>query len=111
MDCIFCKIVAGEIPSTKVYEDDLVYAFKDIDPKAPIHVLIVPKKHVESLSRLDDGAIVGHIAMVVKQLADELGIAENGYRLVCNTGKNGGQTVDHLHFHLLGGRSLEWPPG
>ena len=76
-----------------------------------MHVLIIPKQHVDSLSKLDDGAIVGHIAMVVKQLASQLGIAEAGYRLVCNTGKDGGQTVEHLHFHLLGGRSLEWPPG
>lgn len=113
MDCLFCKIIAGEIPSSKVYEDDLVYAFNDISPAAPTHVLIIPKKHISSANELNEenAAIVSHIFLVAAKIAKRLGIAENGYRIVNNCGKDGGQTVGHLHFHLLGGRNLGWPPG
>ena len=112
-DCLFCKIIRGEIPSKKVYEDDQVLAFYDIDPKAPVHVLIIPKTHVQSISHLTEQSaqVASHIMLVVQKLAEELGIAQAGYRLVANTGKDGGQTVGHLHFHLLGGRELGWPPG
>lgn len=113
MDCLFCKIIAGEIPSSKVYEDDLVYAFNDISPAAPVHVLIIPKNHISSANELneDNAAIVSHIFLVAGKIAKQLGIAENGYRIVNNCGKDGGQTVGHLHFHLIGGRNLGWPPG
>lgn len=114
MDCIFCKIAAGEIPATVVYEDDFVKAFRDLDPQAPEHVLIIPKKHVGSLLELgqEDKDMAAHILVdVVPKLAKDLGVAENGFRIVCNTGEEGGQTVHHLHVHLLGGRSMQWPPG
>ena len=111
-DCLFCKIAAGEIPSSKVYEDDSVLAFSDIDPKAPVHLLIVSKKHIISVAQTadEDFDIYAHIMRVARQLAEENGLA-GGFRLVANTGKDGGQSVDHLHFHLLGGRALSWPPG
>lgn len=109
-DCLFCKIANGDIPSKKAYEDDLVLAFYDIDPKAPVHVLIVPKAHDESVLQADP-ATVGHMAAVAQKLARELGVAEKGFRLVINTGADGGQTVAHLHMHMLGGRALGWPPG
>jgi histidine triad (HIT) family protein len=111
-DCIFCKIVAGEIPSKKLFEDDETYAFADIDPKAPVHALIVPKRHFASLEEVDagEGALLGHLQTVAKKLAHERGLA-NGYRIVINTGPDGGQTVSHLHLHLLGGRQMHWPPG
>lgn len=114
MDCIFCKIAAGEIPATVVYKDDFVKAFRDLDPQAPEHVLIIPKKHVGSLLELrqEDKDLAAHILVdVVPKLAKDLGVAENGFRIVCNTGEEGGQTVHHLHVHLLGGRSMQWPPG
>ncbi|MBE7025374.1 MAG: histidine triad nucleotide-binding protein [Ruminococcaceae bacterium] len=113
MDCLFCKIIKGEIPSNKVYEDEKVYAFHDISPAAPVHVLIIPKDHIPSANALteENAPVVGHIFHVVAKLANELGIAEGGYRVVNNCGEDGGQTVQHLHFHLLGGRSLNWPPG
>lgn len=113
MDCLFCKIINGEIPSNKVYEDERVYAFYDISPAAPVHVLIVPKEHIPSANALtaENASVVGHIFRVAAELAKKLGIAENGYRIVNNCGEDGGQTVLHLHFHLLGGRSLAWPPG
>lgn len=112
MDCIFCKIIAGTIPSKKLYEDDLVYAFADIDPKAPVHLLIVPKKHIPSLAETDaaDIALLGHLNAVAKRLAAEKQLS-GGYRTVINTGPDGGQTVSHLHVHLLGGRPMHWPPG
>lgn len=113
-DCIFCKIAGKEIPSTLVYEDETVVAFKDLEPQAPVHVLVIPKKHIESILALMDAdkALVGHIlADVIPQLARELGVAEKGFRVVANTGEEGGQSVKHLHFHLLGGRSMQWPPG
>lgn len=112
-DCIFCKISKGEIPSKKVYEDDKVFAFHDISPEAPVHVLVIPKEHIESTNELDGekSAVVAHIFSIINKIVKELGIAEGGYRVVTNCGKDGGQTVNHLHFHLLGGRNLKWPPG
>ncbi|MGI5958449.1 MAG: histidine triad nucleotide-binding protein [Massiliimalia sp.] len=111
-DCLFCKIIAGEIPSKKIYEDDLCYAFYDIDPQAPVHFLVVPKAHISSADELTEetAPVVGHIFLVISKLAKELGL-EKGYRIVNNIGEDGGQTVKHLHFHVLGGRSLAWPPG
>ena len=113
-DCVFCKIAAKEIPSNLVYEDDDVVAFRDLEPQAPVHVLVIPKKHIESLLALtdEDRALVSHILVdVIPRLARELGVAEKGFRTVVNTGEEGGQSVRHLHFHLLGGRSMQWPPG
>jgi len=113
MDCIFCKIIAGDIPSNKAYEDDTVLAFHDIEPMAPVHVLIIPKKHVKSVMELgaEDSGLVAHMFEVAKKLADDLGIAEKGFRLTINTGEDGGQAVKHLHMHLMGGRGFGWPPG
>lgn len=113
MDCLFCKIIAGEIPSTKVYEDEFVYAFNDIDPQAPIHVIIIPKEHIKSANDINEEncALIGKIFNAAAKIAKELGISENGYRIVNNCGADGGQTVGHIHFHMLGGRSLAWPPG
>lgn len=112
-DCLFCKIIAGEIPSTKVYEDETVYAFKDIEPQAPTHIIIVPKTHIKSANDLsdDNASVVGHIFAVAADIAERDGFAESGWRIVNNCGKDGGQTVGHLHFHLLAGRNLGWPPG
>lgn len=111
-DCIFCKIVAREIPSQAVYEDDLIYAFYDLQPQAPIHVLIIPKKHLESLDSVmfEDVQLLGHLLLKVKDIAKDLAL-DKGYRLVVNTGEDGMQTVKHLHFHLLGKRRMLWPPG
>ena len=108
MDCLFCSIIKGDIPSTKVYEDETVYAFKDINPMAPVHVLIVPKQHLSSINDVteENSAVIAHIYEVAAKLAKELGISENGYRVVSNCGADGGQTVFHLHFHLLGGKKL-----
>ncbi len=113
MDCLFCSIIKGEIPSTKIYEDDLVYVFSDIAPQAPVHMVMVPKAHIASANELteENAAVVGHIFAVAARLAKEQGFAENGYRIVNNCGADGGQTVGHLHFHLLAGRNLGWPPG
>lgn len=113
MDCIFCKIVEGAIPSDKVYEDEKVIAFKDINPEAPVHIIIIPKEHIESVRELDENnaEIVSHIILSAKKIAKDLGISESGFRIVNNCGKDGGQTVPHLHFHLLGGRDMQWPPG
>jgi len=112
-NCIFCKIVAGEIPSKKVYEDDVVVAFHDIEPQSPVHVLVVPKKHISGVTELtqEDEAIVGHAYGVISKLVKELGVDQTGYRVVVNSGKDGQQSVPHLHFHVLGGRLLAWPPG
>ena len=112
-DCLFCKLIKGEIPCTKVYEDDKAFSFKDIAPGAPIHVLIVPKKHISSLNEIteEDSELISHIFIVIKKLAKELGVSESGYRVVSNCGEDGGQSVSHIHFHLLGGRTLQWPPG
>lgn len=112
-DCIFCKIVEGTIPSQKVYEDEQVIAFNDIDPQAPVHVLVVPKRHVSGVNELaeSDTKLLGHIYCVIRDLASQLGIAESGYRVVVNSGRDGQQSVPHLHFHVLGGRMMAWPPG
>lgn len=108
MDCLFCKIINGEIPSNKVYEDEYVYAFHDIAPMAPIHVLIIPKTHVESAASLkeDELLLMQHLTVAAQKIAKNLGIYESGYRLVLNSGKDAGQTVFHLHMHLLGGGQL-----
>lgn len=112
-DCLFCKIVAGELPSTRVHEDDRVIAFRDIAPRAPTHILVVPRDHIPSAAELtdEDGPILGHLFAVAARIARSEGIADDGYRIVTNVGRWGGQTVDHLHFHLMGGRAFEWPPG
>ncbi|HEY8803669.1 MAG TPA: histidine triad nucleotide-binding protein [Clostridium sp.] len=111
--CIFCKIIKKQIPCEMVYEDDKVIAFNDISPEAPIHVIIIPKQHIASLNSLkqDEAEIIGYIFIVAKEIVKTLGIDESGYRIVSNCGEQGGQTVQHLHFHLLGGRMLKWPPG
>ena len=112
-DCIFCKIAEGEIPSKKLYEDEKVIAFYDISPEAPIHFLVIPKKHMKSVNEVseENANIISHIFLVINKLVKELNIAETGYRIVNNCGKDGGQTVDHMHFHVLGQRELKWPPG
>ena len=112
-DCIFCKIASGAIPSKKIYEDDQLIAFHDIAPQAPVHVLVVPKKHIPGVNELaaEDSALVGHVYSVIQQLVRELKIDESGYRVVVNSGKDGQQSVPHVHFHILGGRLLAWPPG
>lgn len=112
-DCLFCKIAKGEVPSTKVYEDEYIYAFRDIAPQAPEHIVIIPKTHISSANELssDNADVVGKVFVAAAKIAKELGFAENGYRIVNNCGEDGGQTVGHLHFHLLAGRNLGWPPG
>ena len=112
MDCVFCKIAKGEIPSKKAYEDDQILAFYDLDPQAPVHILLIPKAHIASANELteENSAVVSHIFLTAAKLAKELGL-EKGYRIVNNCGEDGGPTVQHLHFHLLGGRSMKWPPG
>ena len=111
--CLFCRIVAGEIPSTQVAADDSVIAIRDIAPRAPIHVLVMPRDHIASAAELTDADadLVGHIFAVAAGIARSEGIADGGYRIVTNVGAWGGQTVDHLHFHLMGGRAFSWPPG
>lgn len=112
MDCIFCKIAAGEIPSTKVYEDDTVVAFNDLDPQAPVHVLIIPKEHIASAAEINESssAVVAHIFEVAAKIAAEKGL-KDGFRIVNNCGDSAGQSVKHLHFHLMGGRDFGWPAG
>jgi len=112
-ECLFCRIVAGDIPAAIVHQDDEIVAFRDINPQAPTHVLLIPRKHVRSLADLwtDDDALIGRLVRVAAQIAESEGIASQGYRLVANTGRQAGQSVDHVHFHLLGGRRLSWPPG
>jgi histidine triad (HIT) family protein len=112
-DCLFCRIVAGTLSSTKVHEDDLVVAFRDIAPRAPTHILVIPRDHIASAADLTEehGPLLGRMFATAAGLARSEGIADDGYRLVSNVGRWGGQTVDHLHFHLLGGRPFEWPPG
>ena len=111
-DCLFCKMIAGSIPTKKVYEDDKVFAFEDIQPQAPTHVLIIPKKHLRGLKEAEaaDAEIIGYSHLVAAKIARERGI-EDGYRTVYNVGPRSGQSVFHLHLHLLGGRDLRWPPG
>ena len=110
-DCLFCKIIAGEIPSNKVYEDDLCYAFYDIAPQAPTHFLVIPKAHIASAAAVtaENSAVVGHIFEVIAKVTKDLGV--ESYRVVSNIGEQAGQTVFHLHFHVLGGRDMTWPPG
>jgi histidine triad (HIT) family protein len=112
-DCIFCKIVDGEIPSTQVYDDKIVMAFRDINPVAPTHVLIIPKEHISSVNEItiEDEPVMGHLFTVAKQIARQEGIADSGYRLILNTGPDGGQEVFHIHLHLLGGHKMRYPMG
>lgn len=112
MDCLFCKIINGEIPSNKVYEDDTVFAFRDIAPQAPTHILIIPKQHIKSAAEIDESnsAIISHIFEVAAKIAKQEGL-DDGFRIVNNCGDIAGQTVKHLHFHLMGGREFTWPAG
>ncbi len=112
-DCLFCRIISKEIPSDCVFENENMYAFRDINPQAPVHILIIPKTHISTLNDVDDNhkLLVGEILLTSKMLAEKEGIAENGYRTVFNCNKNGGQEVYHIHLHLLGGRKMTWPPG
>ena len=112
-NCLFCKIVAGDVPSTKVHEDDEIVAFRDIAPRAPTHILVIPREHIASAAELTEGhgPLLGKLFGTIAELARREGIADAGYRLVANVGRWGGQSVDHLHVHLLGGRAFEWPPG
>jgi histidine triad (HIT) family protein len=112
MDCLFCKIVAGEVPAKLVYQDDSTYAFADIHPQAPTHFLILPRKHIASLAHTttEDTVLLGHLLGVANEIAKKENLAR-GFRVVINSGPDGGQTVDHLHLHLFGGRAMHWPPG
>jgi histidine triad (HIT) family protein len=112
-DCLFCRIVAGDVPSTRVHEDDEIIAFRDIAPRAPTHILVIPRRHIASAADLTeaDGPMLGRLFAVTAQIARDQGIAEGGYRIVSNVGTWGGQTVAHLHLHLMGGRPFVWPPG
>ena len=112
-DCLFCKMIAGDIKADVVYEDDDVYAFKDINPQAPVHVLVIPKQHISTINDLQDehAALVGKMYLTAKKMAADMGIAENGFRTTMNCNADAGQTVFHIHLHLLGGRSMGWPPG
>ena len=112
-DCIFCKIIEGEIPSQVVYEDDDVFAFRDLNAQAPLHVLIIPKKHIATINDLktEDAGTVGKLYLAAKKIAADEGYADDGYRVVMNCGEAAGQTVFHIHLHLLAGRTLTWPPG
>lgn len=112
-DCLFCKIANGEIPSKEVYSDDDIYAFYDINPASPTHVLVIPKKHLKDVTaaQTSDEALLGKLLLRANDIAQKLNLTENGFRYVINTGADGGQTVFHLHLHILGGRSLSWPPG
>ena len=111
-DCLFCKIVAGEIPSTKIYEDESVYAFLDIDPQAPFHAIVIPKEHIASAAEINESNshLISKIFEAISKIAKQENL-ENGFRVVNNCGKDGGQTVSHIHFHLLARRNLQWPPG
>ena len=112
-DCLFCRIVSGAIPASRVYEDEQVVAIRDINPQAPVHILLLPKRHYASVleAARTDAALIGRIVVAASQVARQEGIAERGFRLLTNTGPDGGQAVSHLHFHLLGGRPMGWPPG
>jgi histidine triad (HIT) family protein len=109
--CIFCKIIAKQIPASIVYEDEQVLAFNDINPHAPVHILVIPKQHVDTVDQLNDLSVLGELFAAIKKLAKEKGLDKSGYRVVVNHGVDAGQAVPHLHFHLLGGRPLSWPPG
>jgi histidine triad (HIT) family protein len=110
-NCLFCKMVAGEIAPDVVYQDERVLAFRDIHPQAPLHVLIIPKRHVANLNALDDAGLAGHLLQTAAHIAAEQGVADSGYRTVINCNADGGQTVGHVHLHLLAGRAMAWPPG
>ena len=112
-DCLFCRIVRGEVPANRVVEDEQVLAFHDIAPRSPTHVLVIPKVHFASAAQLadEDGPLLGRLFATIAGIARDAGIADDGYRIVSNVGRWGGQTVDHLHFHLMGGRAFGWPPG
>ena len=113
MDCIFCKIINGDIPSDKIYEDDKVLAFHDISKEAPVHFLVIPKEHICSINEINEknSDIISHIFLIINKIVKELSISETGYRIINNCGKDGGQTVNHIHFHVMGQRELKWPPG
>jgi len=113
MSCIFCQIVAGEIPANKVLENEHVVAFHDLGPKAPVHVLVIPRRHIENVGSAgaEDVETLGHVLLACRQAAEQLGVAESGFRVALNTGPDAGQSVAHLHAHVLGGRALGWPPG
>ena len=112
-DCLFCKIVSGEIPCDKIYENDKLIAFRDIDPKAPPHILVIPKNHIRSINELEisDQNLAGEILLAAKEIASIENIESSGYRTIFNTNSDGGQTVYHIHMHVMGGRQLHWPPG
>ncbi len=113
MDCIFCKIAGGDIPGDIIHETEDVVVFRDIEPQAPVHVLVIPRRHIASVNDLgpEDGDLVGTLFLAAQHVADAEGVADGGYRLVMNTGPDAQQSVDHIHLHLLGGRALTWPPG
>ena len=113
MDCLFCRILAGEIPAEVIYQDERSIAFRDINPQAPTHVLVIPRDHIEALDEATqkDEALLGHLLRVAARVANEEGLSESGYRTVVNTGAGAGQSVFHLHLHVIGGRALSWPPG
>ena len=112
-ETIFSKIIRKEVQANIIHEDELCLAFHDVSPQAPTHVLLIPKKPIESLAQVErqDAQLLGHMWLTIHKLAQDLGVADNGYRVVVNCGRDGGQSVDHLHFHILGGRPLQWPPG
>lgn len=112
-DCVFCRISRGELESQTVHEDEEAIAFRDLNPQAPVHVLVVPRRHVPSVDHLSDGdrELAGHLLLVAREVARAEGLSDDGYRVVANIGSRGGQTVDHLHLHVLGGRRMTWPPG
>lgn len=112
-DCVFCKIAGGEIPAALVYQDDVIVAFEDLNPQAPVHILVIPRRHISSMNDAseDDVMLLGRLQWVARKIADERGIAQSGYRTVVNCNEDAGQTVWHIHLHLLGGRSMGWPPG
>lgn len=112
-ECIFCRVAEGRIPADKIFEDEEVVAFRDVNPQAPHHVLIIPRKHIESVNELkeEDASLVGKMVLVAKEIAGKLRVAQGGYRLVLNTNRAAGQAVFHIHLHLLGGRNFSWPPG
>ena len=112
-DCLFCKMIAGEIPCNIVYENESVFAFRDIDPKAPTHILLIPRKHIRSINELgeSDQTLAGELLLIAKKIAKDEGIDESGFRTIFNTNSDGGQTVFHMHMHILGDRKMAWPPG
>ncbi len=112
-DCLFCKIIAGELPSNKVYSDEDVFAFEDIVPAAPVHILVIPTRHISAINEAsdEDQALLGKLLLTANKIAREKGLDADGFRYVINTGDHGGQTVGHIHLHILGGRQLGWPPG